>query len=158
MNNRAEIIELQRHLDAAFERIGDVTSDNPELQSDLARYLCVLVSGYLEKAVTALLLEHARQAGTPPTLQRFVDVRTRRFTNANTQRLQDLLGSFDPDWERELKSFLVDGCKDAVNSIVGLRNRIAHGETVGITYRQISDYYIQVQKVVDQVAGLCCEN
>nr|VFJ90868.1 MAG: hypothetical protein BECKH772A_GA0070896_1002423 [Candidatus Kentron sp. H]VFJ91895.1 MAG: hypothetical protein BECKH772B_GA0070898_1002221 [Candidatus Kentron sp. H]VFJ98555.1 MAG: hypothetical protein BECKH772C_GA0070978_1002222 [Candidatus Kentron sp. H] len=156
MNNWAGIIELKRHLDAAFERIWNVDSDNPELQSDLARYLCILVSGYLEKAVVALLLEHARQSGGP-TLQRFVERKTGRSMNLNTQRLRELIGSFDPDWEHELATFLRDHeCKDAVNSVVSLRNRIAHGETVGITYKQISDYYTQIQKVVDYIATFCC--
>nr|VFK51591.1 MAG: hypothetical protein BECKTUN1418E_GA0071001_10068 [Candidatus Kentron sp. TUN]VFK54034.1 MAG: hypothetical protein BECKTUN1418F_GA0071002_103617 [Candidatus Kentron sp. TUN]VFK60102.1 MAG: hypothetical protein BECKTUN1418D_GA0071000_11163 [Candidatus Kentron sp. TUN] len=155
MNDQAEIIELKRHLDTAFERIGHVDSDNPELQSDLARYLCILVSGYLEKAVAALLLKHAKQSGGP-TLQRFVGETTKRPMNLNAQRLQELLGSFDPDWRSKLKSFLVDERKAAVNSVASLRNRIAHGETVGVTYQQISGYYAQVWKVVDKISELCC--
>nr|VFJ67139.1 MAG: hypothetical protein BECKFW1821C_GA0114237_101117 [Candidatus Kentron sp. FW] len=155
MNNPPEIIELKRHLDTAFERIGNVDSDNQELKSDLARYLCILVSGCLEKAVAALLLKHAKQSGGP-TLQRFVEIKTGRPMNLNVQRLQELLGSFDPDWSSELESFLVDECKEAVNSVVRLRNRIAHGETISVTYQQISGYHVKVQEVVNKIAELCC--
>jgi len=153
MNGRAEVARLKQRLDATFQRIDGVGSDL-ELRSDFARYLCVLVSGYLEKAVAELVLEHARRSGGP-SLQRFVEMKTRRFTNANAQRLQNLLGSFDPDWRQSLESFLVDDIKDAVDSIVDLRNTIAHGGSVGITYQRVYDYYIRVQRVVERIADLC---
>lgn len=153
MNGRAEVSRLKQRLDATFKRVANIGGDL-ELQSDFARYLCVLVSGYLETAVTELVLEHARRAGGP-SLQRFVDLRTRRFANANAQRLQDLLGSFDSDWRVALETLLVDEFKDAVDSIVDLKNTIAHGGSVGVTYQRVSDYYARVQRVVEQIADLC---
>src|SRR5262249_46781919 len=109
MTGRAEVTRLKQRLDATFQRVAGIGSDL-ELQSDFARYLCVLVSGYLERAVAELVLEHARRSGNP-WLQRFVELNTRRFTNANAERLQNLLGSFDPDWRQTLESFLVDELK-----------------------------------------------
>jgi len=153
MNGRAEVIRLKQRLDATFKRVSDL-DDDLELQSDFARYLCVLVSGYLETAVAELVLEHARNAGRP-SLQRFVELKTRRFTNANAQRLKDLLGSFDTDWRGSLETLLVDDLKDAVDSIVGLRNRIAHGDSVGVTFQRVSDYYRRIQRVVERIADLC---
>jgi hypothetical protein len=89
MNGRAEVWRMKQRLDATFKRAEQVGSD-PELQSDFARYLCVLVSGYLEKAITALVLEHsARQSA--PSVQRYVESQTRRLTNVNSQRLKELL-------------------------------------------------------------------
>jgi len=41
------------------ESIYPITSKITTTRSDFARYLCVLVSGYLETSVTELLLEHA---------------------------------------------------------------------------------------------------
>jgi hypothetical protein len=153
MNGRVEVDRLKQRLDATFKRIDGVDSDL-ELRSDFARYLCVLVSGYLERAVAELLLEHARRFGGP-SLQRFVERNTRGFTNANSQRVQDILGRFDPDWQRTIGAFLVDESKDAVDSVVNLRNKIAHGESVGVTYQTIADYYKRVQRLVDNVADLC---
>jgi len=154
MTGRAEVARLRQRLDAAFDRVKGINPDDLELRSDFARYLCVLVSGYLENAVAELALEHARNSGGP-TLQRFVDQRTRHFTNANSQKLKDLLGSFDPDWREALDAFAVDGIKDAVDGVVDLRNKIAHGESIGITFQRVSEYYSRVQKVVDYVADLC---
>jgi len=155
MTGRAEVHRLKSRLDATFQRSRQLGSDSdPEIQSDFARYLCVLVSGYLEKAVTELVLEHARRSGGP-TLQRFVESRTRHFANANAQRLKDLLGSFHSDWRDRLNGILRDGLDDAVNGVVDLRNAIAHGESPSVTYHRIDEYYKRVQKVIDEIMDLC---
>ena len=144
---------MKQRLDVTFERAKGVGRDT-ELQSDFARYLCVLVSGYIEKAVVELVLEHARKTGAP-TLQRFVERRTKSFTNPKASHIQELLGSFDPGWQQDLSKFLVDERKDAVDSVVDQRNTIAHGGSVGLTYSRISEYYRQAQHVIDRVAELC---
>ena len=77
---------MRHHLDATFERAKG-SARIADLQSDLARYLCVLVSGYIEKALVVLVLEHARKKGAP-TLQRFVEQRTKRFSAPNAHRIQ----------------------------------------------------------------------
>lgn len=154
MTGRAEVGRLETQLDATFQRIKSLGPNvDIEVQSDFARYLCVLVSGYLEKSVAELVLDHARRNGA--TLQRFVEYETRRFTNANSQKLLDLVGSFHPDWRRSLETFMVDDIKDAVDSVVSLRHRIAHGGTVGVTYQRIGGYYERVKKVVSQISLLC---
>ncbi len=153
MNGRQEVWRLKQRLDSTFKRAAQVGTD-PELQSDFARYLVVLVSGYVEQAVSELILEHSRRHAAP-SVQRFVEYRTRRLANINSTRLAELLGSFNPDWEADLEAFLVDERKDALNSIVGLRNSIAHGQSVGVTYTRVSEYYKEVQKVVERVADLC---
>lgn len=155
MTGWAEVGRLKKHLDATFQRIKTLQAGaDLEVQSDFARYLCVLVSGYLEKSVSELVLEHARKNGSP-TLQRFVERQTRRFADANWERLLTLLASFDPDWRQSLDSGLTSQHKDAVNSVVGLKNTIAHGGMVGVTYQRIKDYYAKVQDVIEHIATLC---
>lgn len=155
MTGRAEVARLEKRLDATFQRIKifGATADI-EVQSDFARYLCVLVSGYLEKAVAELVLEHARR-NSRVSLQRFVEYKTRHFMNANCQKLTELLGGFDPEWRRGLEQFLVDDIKDAVDSVVSLRHRIAHGGTGDVTYQRILGYYERIKKVVNHIGALC---
>jgi len=155
MTGRAEVGRLEKRLDSTFQRIKVLAATaDIEVQSDFARYLCVLVSGYLEKAVAELVLEHARRNGGT-TLQRFVELKTRRFMNADAQHLMELLGNFHPEWRRDLEKFLIDDIRDAVNSVVGLRNSIAHGGASEITYHRISGYYERIKKVVTYIGGLC---
>lgn len=153
MTGRAEVARMKQKLDATFKRLDGAGLDT-ELQSDFARYLCILVSGYLEKAAYELVVEHARNGGRP-SFERFVDQRTRKFTNANFTKLKVLLGDFDSEWAELLESRADESLKEAVNAVVALRNKIAHGESVGITYRTISDYYSRVQQVIEVIAILC---
>ena len=153
MTGQAEVHQLKQRLDATFNRVKDIGQD-AELQSDFAKYLCVLVSGYIERALIALVLEHARKKGAP-TLQRFVEQRTKKFTNANAERILQLLGDFNSGWRQELENILLDEQRAAVDSVVNLRNTIAHGGSPELTYSGIADYYKQAQYVIDQVAKLC---
>ena len=153
MNGRAEVRRLRQRLDATFKRV-NLTPADTELQSDFSRYLCVLVSGYVETAVTELILEHSRN-NSSPTIQMYVESRTQRLTNLNCERLEQLLGQFNPDWRAAIASILVDEKKDALNSVVSLRNKIAHGGSVGVTYQRISEYYNQIKPIIDLVADLC---
>lgn len=155
MTGRLEVSRMKARIDATFER-GKALAKNAdfETQADFARYLCILVSGYLEKSVAELVLEHSRKHGGP-TLQRYVERTTHRFTNANCQKIKELLGGFNPDWKVKLDQVLVDEYKDAVDGLVALRNEIAHGGPGGITTRRVTDYYLRIQKVVDEIADLC---
>ena len=154
MNGFREVGRMKQRLDATFERIGTIDPDSLELRSDFAKYLCVLVSGYIETALAQMIQEHARQNGSP-TPQRFVESKMDKFTNANPQKIIELLGSFDKEWRREIEKFLVGDQKDAISSIVKNRHLIAHGRDSQITYHNIRDYYGKAQRVVDRVQELC---
>jgi HEPN superfamily RiboL-PSP-like protein len=153
MNGQAEIWRLKQRLDATFKRAAQVGSDL-ELQSDFACYLCILVSGYLERAIIEIVLEHSRQ-NSSPSIQRFVESRTRNLTNLNSERLRQLFGSLNADWQQDLELFLVDERKDAIDSIVNLRNTLAHGRPAGVTYNRVAGYYEQIQNVIDHIIYLC---
>jgi len=155
MTGRAEVDRLRKRLDATFERCRKLGSGTDiEVQSDYAKFLCVLVAGYLEKAVAELVMEHARRSGGP-TLQRYVELNTRRFTNASSRKLRTLLGSFNLDWEKKLDTVLVDEFKDAVDSLLGVRHIIAHGGSASITLTRVADYYKRIQHFIDEIADLC---
>ena len=153
MSGTAEVARQRQHLDATFERLAGVTAD-VEVLSDFARYLCVLVAGYLEQAVVEVLTEYAR-THADRRIQQHVEQRLRRLTNLKAQRLIEVLGSFDPEWRRELEEFLIDEYKDALNGIVDLRNRVAHGRYAGVTLIRVQDYYSRVKKVVERISQLC---
>ena len=153
MTGRAEVERLKQQLAATFARATGIEGDL-ELLSDFARYLCVLISGFLEQAVIELVREYVR-FHAQPAVQRHVELRLRRFQNAKADRLIELLGSFNPDWRADLECYLVDERKDAVDSIVDLRNTISHGRFVGITMSRARGYYGRVKNVVDHIAGLC---
>lgn len=150
MTARQEVSRLTQRLDDTFSRISKL-GDDLELRADFARYLCVLVSGYLEVAVVECAGWYATQKSAPP-MAAYAWHTLERFANPNAERLLQLLGNFSPEWRGSLENFLVDEKKDAINSVVALRNQIAHGESVGVTYARIKAYYEAVKEIVEFVA------
>lgn len=158
MSGRKEIADSKAKLDAVFKRAKQLEDSantvSLETRADMARYLCVLVSGYLERAVAEMLMQHSRNVGGP-TLQRFVERSTGNFTNAKCKKLMALFESFDPAWKLELEKILIDEVKDAVDSVVSIRHLIAHGRSVGITYARMTAYYKHINVVVDYIINMC---
>lgn len=154
MTGRAEVARLKQRLDATFARF-HLVGEDLEARADFARYLCVLVSGYIERAVEELAIEHCRTWG-PRTVLSFSTSTLRRLQNVNCEKLLNLLGRFDLQWMHEAEAFVVDDRKTALDSVVALRNQIAHGENVGVTFARVDAYYQSAQEVLDFVADRFC--
>jgi len=152
MNGRAQISRLRLRLDATLARAPLATADI-EVQSDFAKYFCVLVSGFLENAIIALILDVA-QKRSAPEIALFVERQLDHWTNPSCGKIIQLIGNFSPDWRISMEEYLVDERKDAVNSLVALRHKIAHGESVGTSLGQVKNYYTTGLEVVNFVADL----
>ena len=135
-------------LDAVFGRVESLPKDNLQLQSDFARYLCVLVAGFVETEISDLAMEHCRKQSSP-TVTNYVESYLSRVGVLNGNRLLQLVGRFDSKWHQELEQFIMGERKDALDSIVANRNQIAHGQTVGITYARVQKYYESICQIVD---------
>ena len=59
--------------------------------------------------------------------------------------------TFDTKMRVEIEQFIDGPKKDALDSVVDLRNKIAHGESVGVTYIRIKDYYKRISEIIDFV-------
>jgi hypothetical protein len=152
MNGRAQVSRLRSRLEATLARAPQPAADI-EVQSDFAKYFCVLVSGFLENALVALVLDIAQRRSSPE-VSLFVERQLEYWMNPNSEKIIRLLGDFSPDWRSAVESYLVDERKAAVNSLVALRHKIAHGESVGTSMTQVKAYYTTVLDVVKFVADL----
>jgi RiboL-PSP-HEPN len=150
MRGRAEVTRLRKRLDNVFARVPSAQTDI-ELQSDFSRYLCVLVSGFFENAIVALVVDFT-QRKSALEVAAFVESRLEYWTNPNTEKICSLLGSFNSDWRKEAEAYLIDERKESVNSLVALRHKIAHGESVGTSLSQVKAYYQTILQVVDFIA------
>jgi len=72
-----------------------------------------------------------------------------RLQNLKAERLLQVVGAFSQEWRKEVESHIEGRRKDALNAVVDLRNKIAHGESVTLTYSRIREYYASVQEIVD---------
>jgi hydroxylamine reductase (hybrid-cluster protein) len=152
MKNR-EISSNKQKLDYLFTKITAFSGDT-YLESHWARYLCILVSGFLETSVRIIYREYAKKKATPEVAN-FVEEKLKNFQNPNMDKILQLTGGFSKEWASELR-FQTDGeLKAAVESISNNRNQIAHGVSVGITYSQIKSYYDRAIKVIELIENQC---
>src|SRR5580658_5700290 len=121
-------------MDVLFQRTRDI--DDFELKSHWARYLCILASGFLEVAVSALYSQYAHQVSAPGVAN-FVEATLENFHSPKMMNICLVARQFNPDWADQLESATAGELKDAVDSIVANRHLIAHGRDVSISYVRI---------------------
>jgi hypothetical protein len=151
-----KIAKEQQRLDNLFAKISEiqrVSPDDLDLQAHWARYLCILVSGFLENSISTIYIEYAKKKATPQ-IANFVQKRLEKFQNPNMDKIFQLMASFDEEWGKQFKIRTEGDIKDAVNIIVKLRNSIAHGKSVGITYITIKNYYQSAKKLLDVIEDI----
>lgn len=151
--NRVSVHSAEARLEAAFARVRSIPFENEELKSDCSRYLCVLVCGFVETAAVALVLGYVSDVSHPRAV-RLVQRQLSRRASLNSERLIQLVGAMDDDWGMELRNFLTDERKAALDSVVALRHKIAHGESVGLNFVTICEYYQYVKEVVRYLGEL----
>lgn len=152
MNNQ-EIAKRKQALDALYSKVSKLT-DDLELQSHWARYLCVLTSGFMEQSIRTIFAEYARrQAG--PHVGNYVSDQLRAFQNAKMEKIFGLVRQFNPAWEEEVRSATSDDVRDAVDSIIARRHEIAHGMNSGISFHQMRDYYNRAVKIIEILEKQC---
>src|SRR5438105_5864404 len=103
---------LRTHLDATFQRVDALHGLDLEIQSDFARYLCVLTSGYVEAAVEIIAFQYCVKRASPE-VSNYAETQLSRLQNMSPERLGQLLGSFDTKWRIEFESFVDGRRKDA---------------------------------------------
>ena len=143
----SEVHVLRTRLRAAFARAKTLEGGDPEMVSDFAKYLCVLVSGFVETAVGELAVEHCR-ARSHKTVLSFSTSHLDRIQNLNAEKLTQFIRSFDSGWALRLVEFMEGQRKDALDSVIGLRNQIAHGQSVGLSLARITQYFDKVDELV----------
>jgi hypothetical protein len=149
-----EIIQHKNRIDRIFSRVASLPPNDFELRSDWARYLCVLVSGFIEKSVHSLLIDIATKQSSP-TVARFVRNKITDLQNPKMEKILELIRQFNNDWESRIRIATEGEYKAAVDSIVGNKNRIAHGENVTISYDTVRRYYQGVVKVIEIIEAEC---
>lgn len=119
--------ERKRKLDFLIQEVKSLPEGR--LKSELARYLCIRISGFIERTVTSFYEEYAKSKGHP-NLGHYIS-RKLNLQNPNMKKLMNLAGDFSEEWKNELDA-LDDEIKEAVNTIVNIRNHAAHGEDQSI--------------------------
>ena len=145
INHVGETIE--KRINETFERAKKQAIGSQE-QSDYAKYLCILVSGYLEKSITSKLMQYCSSKSNN-RVSRFAESKLKRMTNMKYEKILELLKSFDPSWGDAFEEKIDDKKRDQINSLVGLRNAVSHGGDNSITLKNIEDIFDTIKDVVN---------
>ena len=114
------------------------TTDD-ELQAELARYVCILVSSLIQERCRerAFAFAGVRSA---PEIVRFVRAQTKRLRSPSSGNIRDFFCAFDPARANGWYDDLADDQRDALNSIAANRNLLAHGTSVGLSLGMLTSY------------------
>jgi hypothetical protein len=154
-------VKEKKKLDQVFKDTGDLLREidrhsiDLEMQSHLAKYLCVLVSAFLERSVRAILHDYVKNRSAP-VVSKYVEDQLQFFYNPKTTRILELAGAFDPAWRAALETAIEDEIRDAIDTIVENKNRVAHGRDSQITFVGIRAYYERATKLLDLLEQHCC--
>lgn len=151
---RARILLERQSIERIFRR---ATHLDPldETVADLAQLLVIQSCGWLEQAAYELAREHCRNHVAGPVLS-FALSHLEKTHNAWTDHLLDLVGRFDLGWQLRLDGFITPERKEAVNSLMGLRTKIAHGDarTGRASLGRVRQYFDSCVEVVDELAEI----
>jgi len=150
MNN--SIYLEKKRLDYAFKLIDNVSDE--ETKSHLSRYLCVLVSGFIENSIKILLYEYANRNSSPKIVN-YIQSKLNNIRNLNYERIKQILSSFSEEWFESFENKIEIDEKDALDSVIANKNNIAHGKSVGLTYVRIKDYYEKIVTIINNIDDAC---
>lgn len=144
---------------SAFQRVSELLTRAGKLEPDdvirahAAQHACVVVSGIVEKACARLLSAHATRTASPRVV-RYATSRLAQLQNLNPPKIEELLKTFDPVWEEELKAFWSGQIRDAIASVVNNRNQIAHGQQVGVSLVQVTQWAKDAKAFCDKLHAI----
>lgn len=152
MRNR-EVSRYKQQLDDLFAKISALPNDS-EIQSHWARYLCIRVSGFLEVSIRSIYSQYAKDKSAP-FVANYIEKQLASFQNPSMEKILRIAKSFNPSWADELEQCIDIEIKDAIGSIIAIRNKVAHGENVGITYTKILAYYKNAVTLIELIEKQC---
>lgn len=140
--------EQKQHLDNIIEK-GKKTNALDGTQDEWAKYLCIQVSGFLENTIKNIILNYST-ANSIQQITKYITSKTKNLTNLNEDSLRQLINSFSKEWRKifEIKIKENRVLKDSVDSLIAVRNKLAHGENQTIRYTTVEKHFENVQKIV----------
>jgi hypothetical protein len=134
--------------------LGETHMKKSELEtaSFLAKHACVMCSGFLENGVTITLEEYSKKSCNTRTAK-YIAKRLYYFQNPKSESIIELLSEFDASWASKFKDLLVvDGRKEAIDSVMATRHQIAHGGDAGIGLVTIKDHFLRCEACIVHLA------
>jgi len=147
-----EVFKEKQQLDYIFKLIDNIS--DVETKSHFSRYLCVLVSGFIENSIKNLIYDYSKNCANSKIVN-YIQFKTGSISNLNSEKIKQILGSFSKTWLEVYENRIDESEKDALDSVIANRNNIVHGKSVGLTYVRIKDYYEKVKNIIGFIENHC---
>ncbi|MCU0496992.1 MAG: HEPN domain-containing protein [Anaerolineae bacterium] len=126
-----------------------------EIKAHWSRYLCVLVSGFVEFALIEIYTDYAIRRSTSKVAN-YVSQQLEGFQNPKMQKVLTLAGSFSAQWREEIeKASNFEQFKIALDYVIDKRNKIAHGELDNVTYGTLKNNYQTIKTLITFIDDQC---
>ncbi len=142
-----EITRQKQKIDTLFSKVSAIADE--EIKAHYSKYLCVLVSGFVETSLRSMLEDYANRRAHK-NIANFVSDRLGYATNLNQQKIVNLLNSFNSAWGDLFMQLPIE-YKEAFDTVIANRNLIVHGTPVTITYVRIKEFYSYIHRGIDSI-------
>ena len=89
------ILAHRQKIDNLFEKVA--CFEEPAIKSEWSKYLCILVSGFIEESLRVLLEKYCENKASA-NIKKFVRNKIDKITNCNTGKIQGILLEFSSNW------------------------------------------------------------
>jgi hypothetical protein len=149
------------NIDALIQRI-DALQDNRMIRAaevtlyvdDMNRYLIIRISGWLEQTFHAVLMQYVSRRVADEPARQFILEKIYRVRNLNFHRILQTLRQFDERLANQLNHLVSAKGKDDLNSLMDLRNDIAHGHHNKSAYNRTKQYYRSCIELLEQLCSV----
>ncbi len=156
MINNEKLRKQSEKIITLIENSETTFDEDDEMRSHLAKYVCILCSGFLENAVQTIYSEYVKKETVSSSIISFATVTLNKIQNPNSDKFKALAKSFNPEWEPLLNTFLQSEERStALNYIIRDRHKIAHGKDSDITLGRIKDYHNKTVEIIKYLENQC---
>ena len=144
--NHYQVKALRERIAAIIEQANAVKE--PEAKSDLACLTCIFLSALIEASCRLYVSKYAGKRSDDTVLS-YVKTQLYYFQNGKVEDIAKVLKSFSVDLSEKFVIEIGDEGKDAIDSVVNVKNQLVHAKGVGIGLDTTMRYHKNVIKSLD---------
>ncbi|PIW68457.1 MAG: hypothetical protein COW10_02435 [Candidatus Omnitrophica bacterium CG12_big_fil_rev_8_21_14_0_65_42_8] len=141
---------LLQKIDQAIQDIKSFPNSSVLEESYFAKFLVVFICGIYEEAIETIINEWIAKFNSSQVSQFVGDSLRYTFKNPEINNIKKLLRKFDRHWERQIDQ-IPNKAKTALDSIVGDKNSLAHGNTCNITLNDVIQFYLDSKIIIETI-------
>lgn len=144
------VAELLGGIETSIREISAFSHASDIEKSYLARFLVVFVSGIYEESIETIINEKVGRLNSTQVSKFIANSLRYNFGNPDTANIAKILKRFDESWAEVIKG-IDSQSKDALDSIVGDKNALAHGGSCTVTLDEVIQYYRKSRVVIERI-------